>query len=284
MQFFHISRPDGIGSHKLQAEFFAKACEAEGIEYIRVTEETFDALDIVNTTLSDTDIVYRSARGAWGETVEREWINDRCKHAYTNYKTAITGKGSSYYHLENAGLPVVPSIPFLPRKKNEATAFVERLDGFPLIVKVIGGTEGVGIIRVDGLEALNSLSDFLRKDEQAKVRVMKYIPHPSYVRLVVVDGKVVAAATDTAPSGDFRTNARGPRAQKGAVYEPTPEMEEIAIRGVEELGVRVGGVDILCADDGAIYVTEVNMPFNFAETQQVTGIDIAHAMVTAFIR
>lgn len=278
MKFLHITKKDGIGSHGEQAEYFAEASKARSIEYVRIIEGETDPLTLAPATKED--IVYRSASSEWGKSVERLLLHGNCRSIYFDPKTAITGKGGSYHHFIRDDIPAIPSIGFLPIKKRDTQSYADAVGGFPLVIKVFGGMEGVGVIRVDSIEGLNSIGDFLRKDPQLQYRVMQYIPHKYYGRLVVVGDRVVAATRDMAPLGDFRANARGPREEKGAAHTFSKEVEDIAIRAARSVGVYFSGVDVLLGDDGLIYVAEANAPFNFAETQRITKQDIAGALLS----
>lgn len=276
MRFHHISKKD-VGSHEDQARFFHSACVKNNIEYIRYTEKETNPLEIPKANRDD--IIYRSAASVWGKSMERLLVTESCRHIYTDYKTVIMGKGSSYHHFIRERLPTIPSLSFFPARKRETNMFVEHLGGFPVVIKVYGGMEGVGVMRVDSSESFNSVADFIRKDPKAEFRIMKYIPHKYYGRLVVLGDKVIASTRDIAPVGDFRANARGARKEKGTVYRFSAEVEDIAIRATRSVGVHFAGVDVLIADNGKVFLAEANSPFNFAETQRRSGIDIATLFV-----
>lgn len=277
MNFYHISKTDGQGSHKEQSVFFKAACDDKDIIYVRIVEGDRESLDYEKMCPESSDIVYRSARGTWAETLERHLLRGGAKNIK---KDSINNCfGSSYHAMLNAGLPVIPSVEFIPKKKKDVLAVSKYLGGFPLVIKVSGGMEGMGIIRVDGIESFNSILDYLRNGTSSNIRLMQYIEHDYYARLVVVGDKVVAAATDIAPVGDFRTNAYGPRKKESEVFIVSESMEESAVRATHSLGVKTGGVDLLFSKSGKFYIAEVNVPFNYAETQEITGIDIASHIV-----
>ena len=279
MQFFHITRADGIKSHTEQSQYFASACAALGIDYRRIIDSDLTLAEFNALTLRPGDAIYRSSTSKKAIALERQLIADTTKTIFFNNHTVLTGKGGSYNLMKKIGLPVIKSVPFLPKKKLDAIDFAEYLGGFPLVIKVMGGMEGIGVMRVDSLQSLNSVSDFIKKDSGTEVCVMEFIPHEYYARLVVVGDTVVAATRDVPPVGDFRANALGPRAVKGEVFTPTDDMAAAAVAATHALGVKTAGVDLLI-NDTAFYIAEANMPYNFAETQRRTGVDIALAIVT----
>lgn len=275
VNFYHVSKPDGVGSHRLQSVFFRLACERRGVQYKRIIEGDRNPLDYHNLQAESSDLVYRSACGKWAKKMELHLLSSGCKSVSKGLISGVTRLGSSYHAMLRHHLPVIPSVEFIPRKKADVLAVSNYLGGFPMVVKVSGGMEGQGIIRVDSIEALNSILDYLRGDTSAEIRLMKYINHDYYARVVVVSDKVIAATKDTAPTGDFRTNARGPRQCPASAMVVPDFVAEIAVLAVQSVGAMVGGVDILFSDNGDVYITEVNRPFNFAETQVITGVDIA---------
>ena len=282
MRFFHISKPDGVGSHAAQSQYLKSACEKRNLEYKRLVIGEVGPLDHLSIDITSKDVLYRSAVGNQAMILEKELLVSGCKSAHHNLELALAGRGSSYDLMLRAGLPVIDSVPFLPKKKKDSIAVAKHLGGFPLIIKIMGGMEGVGVMRVDSIESFNSVIDFVRKDEKAIVRIMSYIKHDYYARLVVVGDTVVAATRDYPPVGDFRGNARGPRDVKGAAFVPKSDMVADAVAATQSLGVKASGVDILITDRGH-YIAEANLPFNFAETQKVTGVDIAQKLVDVLL-
>lgn len=278
MQFFHITKADGIKSHQQQSQYLAAACAERNLTYRRIIDTDLSLSDFNHLELGSGDLIYRSSSSKKALTLEQSLITDTSKTILYDNHMILTGRGGSYKIMKKAGLPVIPAIPFLPHKKRETIEFAQQLGGFPLVIKVMGGMEGIGVMRVDSLESFNSVSDFVRNHTNASVSVMRYIPHKQYARLVVVGDQVVTATCDVAPVGDFRANAWGPRDVKGSVFEPTEEMSMAAIAAVRAMRIKTAGVDLLIADD-AFYIAEANFPFNFAETQRRTGVDIAGAII-----
>lgn len=279
IRFAHITSDDEKSGRKLQGEYFSQACQKIGIGYTKFLDTEFSIPEYLATLESSFDILYRSEVSTRAKVIERHLLTNNTSTIYIDKKTAITGKGSSACHMEKNGLPVIPGIPFLPNKKTEAQDYANYFGGFPLVIKVLGGREGVGVLRVDSPESFNSIVDYIKSNSSnAEVRVMKYIPHDYYARLVVVGDSVVAATKEAAPIGDFRANARGKRVVQWERMEVTEQMERDAIRATKASGVLVGGVDLLLTEND-YFISEVNCPFNFAETQQRTGVDIAASIL-----
>lgn len=252
------------------------ACVQQGVELHAIDEENFDYFDL--PVLGENDLWYRIARGERARSVEKKLINENCGHFFTHWKTALSGRGDTFYYHEKAGISSVPTIPIVPRGRQEAARFAEELGGFPLIVKVTGGTKGVGVMRVDSQESLVSICDYLRATG-VHVILRKYIEHTEYGRLIVLGDAVVASHRTKVLSGDFRSNTTDNIDENRDPYTFAPEIEEMAIGATHSVGLQFGGVDVLFDPSGNAYITEVNFPPQFSVTQRVTGIDIAGKML-----
>ncbi|MFN3188542.1 MAG: RimK family alpha-L-glutamate ligase [Candidatus Paceibacteria bacterium] len=283
MRFIHISSEDSFGSQGQQSQYFSEACTTLGLEYVRIIDTKCTLRDYLALGDTSRDAVYRGALSKKAHSIEKAVVKSDTLTNYYDNNLVFTGKASSTDILKQNNLPYISDIPFLPVNKRDALEFPKQLGGFPLILKVMGGMEGVGVIKVDSIESFNSVSDYIKTDRKLTVRVMKYVEHKYFARVVVVGGEVVTSTTYMAPLGDFRANARGPREEEGGTYTPPVEVIRDSVTFVQKLGVKSAGVDVLLSDD-AYYFAEANAPFNFAETQKMTGIDIARKMIEAIIK
>lgn len=96
------------------------------------------------------------------------------------------------------------------------------------------------------------------------------------VRVIVVDGKVVASMMRQAPEGELRSNIH--RGGHAARVELTPEERVAAVRSAKVLGLRVAGVDLLRSHHGPL-VLEVNSSPGLEGIEETTGKDVAGAIV-----
>lgn len=125
---------------------------------------------------------------------------------------------------------------------------------FPVIVKTFTGAEGVGVSIVDSYESLKSVLQSLWK-YKAELLIQEYLPIKNDVRVLVLDGKVVAAAMRGKAPKDFRTNlAQG---AQGGPYELSDQERKIAERAAEVFGTYYVGVDMVLSG-GKPYVIELN--------------------------
>lgn len=234
------------------------------------------------TDLGPGDMVYRSVASAKAICAERMMISAESGSFYTDWRSAFSSRGSSYYLHKKIGIPAIPTIPFIPDTDDGIVRAVKQLGDFPIIVKMVGGSHGVGVVRVDSLVSLKSLLDYLRS-MRASLLLRKYIPHNYYARLIVVGDKVVASHVTYAIEDEFRTNAGEDAKHKREARVFSQEIQDMAVRAVQALGLETGGVDLLFDEHEQPHLAEVNFPHDFSVTQAITGIDVAKAMVEHLI-
>ena len=156
---------------------------------------------------------------------------------------------------------------------------------FPVIVKTLTGAEGVGVSIVESYESLKSVLQSLWK-YKAELLIQEYLPIKNDVRVLVLDGKVVAAAMRGKAPKDFRTNlAQG---AQGGPYKLSDREREIAERATQAFGCYYVGVDMVTSE-GKPYVIELNASpgsgnvyrsyFEGSEGQDITGQKLIDSVV-----
>lgn len=277
MKFHLITGPMGTGAKPAVEKLFVSACDKLGIEFVSYNIKTLDPSTL--TELGADDMLYRSKVGSRARLIERLLISNDCSHFYKNLSTAFHSRGGSYHVNKKAGLPVIPTVPFLPGTEEGILKAVEELGQFPIIIKVVGGAHGVGVMRVDSLQSLKSVLDYLRSTD-VEVLLRKYIKNHYQVRVVVVGDSVVSSRATYAVEGEFRTNSvKDYRNQKHEPVELSVEIQNICVEAVHSHGSETGGVDLLFDEEGNEYIAEVNFPNDFSYNQEITGVDIASEMV-----
>ncbi len=176
--------------------------------------------------------------------------------------------------LGSAGLPVPESL--AGAGPDALAAAAAGRFGLPVVVKQRRSRMGVGVIRCDTRDHLEAVLDSLWRvgDE---VMVQRFIEaEGASLRLMVVAGRVIAAARFRAAPGEWRSNAaRGGRVEP---WQPTAEGEALAIAACTTLDLGLAGVDLLPGADGPV-VAEVNPTPGFHALEAATGIDVAGAIV-----
>lgn len=150
----------------------------------------------------------------------------------------------------------------------------------PLVVKMIEGTQGVGVVLAETQKAAQSVIQAFRS-LKANILVQEFIKESSGsdIRCWVIGSKVVAAMKRQGPEGEFRSNLhRGGRATKIKI---TPEERSTAVRAAKIMGLRVAGVDMLRSNHGPV-VMEVNSSPGLEGIEKITGKDVA-GMVISYI-
>ncbi len=181
--------------------------------------------------------------------------------------------------LAEAGVPVPPTLAGAePETLAEAAA--ERL-GFPVVVKQRRSRMGVGVIRCAGRDHLEAVLDSLwRVGDEFVVQGWVESAGVSH-RLLVADGRVVAAMRLQAAPGEWRSNAaRGGRAEP---LRPSREEEALARRAAAAVGLGICGVDLLPGEGGPV-VVEVNPSPGFRHLEAATGADVAGGIAAALRR
>ncbi len=156
---------------------------------------------------------------------------------------------------------------------------VKQVGGFPVIMKTPFGSYGSGVVIAESKRSLVSSLDAIWTAYNINiVLIQQYIKESKGkdIRLFVVGRKVVATMMRAASKGEFRSNIELGGA--GERVEITPEEEESAIRATEVLGLDVSGVDLVRSNSGPL-ILEVNANPGFKKLEEVSGVDVARAIV-----
>ena len=174
---------------------------------------------------------------------------------------------------EGIGLPVT-TFAHDPKQTEEV---LKLSGGAPLVIKLLEGTQGIGVVLADTDRSAKSVIEAFR-GVKVNILVQEFIKEAgnSDIRALVVGGKVVAAMQRTGAEGDFRSNLhRGGSAQQIKI---SPEERSTAIRSAKAMGLNVCGVDLLRANHGPV-VMEVNSSPGLEGVEKATGIDVAGRII-----
>lgn len=151
----------------------------------------------------------------------------------------------------------------------------ERL-GRDVVLKPVFGAEGRGIVRLTDEETAFRVFKSLRMTD-AVFYVQAFVPHAGFdVRLMVLDGKVVASMKRVNEL-DFRTNVN--QRGRAEVYEATDAERDLACRAAAATGTRIAGIDIIRDADGLPFVLEVNAVPGWKALGSVTKVDVASLLI-----
>jgi ribosomal protein S6--L-glutamate ligase len=174
---------------------------------------------------------------------------------------------------KGVGLPVTG----FARSTQDIDGLIKLVNGAPLIIKLLEGTQGVGVVMAETKKAAESVIAAFRQLD-ANILVQEFIKEAAGadIRAFVIDGKVVAAMKRQGPEGEFRSNLhRGGTASR---VKLTPEERSTAVRSAKILGLKIAGVDMLRSNHGPV-VMEVNSSPGLEGIERATGVDIAAAII-----
>ena len=159
-------------------------------------------------------------------------------------------------------------------------ALIDQVGGAPLVIKLLEGTQGVGVVLAETRQAAESAIEAFR-GLNANILAQEFIKEAkgADIRCLVVGGKVVAAMKRQGKEGEFRSNLH--RGGSASVIKITPEERSTAVRAANILGLNVAGVDLLRSNHGPV-VMEVNSSPGLEGIETTTGKDIA-SMIIEFI-
>ncbi|MCA9242614.1 MAG: RimK family alpha-L-glutamate ligase [Phycisphaerales bacterium] len=170
----------------------------------------------------------------------------------------------------------IPHTTFV-RDRADVLPAIERLGGAPVIIKILEGTQGVGVILAESTKVAEAIIETLQSAKQ-NVLIQRFIKESRGrdIRAFVVGDRVVAAMRRVAQGDEFRSNVhRGGRAER---VEVSPEFEETAVRAAQIMGLRVAGVDMLESDSGPL-IMEVNSSPGLEGIESATELDVAGAVI-----
>ncbi|MCW2923898.1 MAG: rimK [Thermoleophilia bacterium] len=163
------------------------------------------------------------------------------------------------------------------RRASDLDDLLERLGGPPVVIKLLEGTQGVGVVLAETKKAAKSVLQAF-EGLKADVIVQEFIREAkgADLRVIVVGGRVIAAMRRVGAPGEFRANVH----QGGSTEKVTLTRKEraLAVRAAKSLGLPVAGVDMLRAERGPL-VIEVNASPGLEGIEHASEVDVAGAII-----
>ncbi|EZH74964.1 alpha-L-glutamate ligase [Aquimarina atlantica] len=177
--------------------------------------------------------------------------------------------------LSKAGLGL-PKTVFTNYSK-DVSEVISHVGGAPLIIKLLEGTQGLGVVLAETKTAAESVLEAFN-GLQARVIVQEFIKEAkgADIRVLVVDEQVVGAMKRQGKEGEFRSNLH--RGGSASVITLSEEEEQAAIKAAKALKMGVAGVDLLQSDRGPL-ILEVNSSPGLEGIENATGKDIAKTII-----
>ena len=171
------------------------------------------------------------------------------------------------------GLPVTG----FAHSTKDVEGVVDMVGGAPLVVKLLEGTQGIGVVLCETNKAAESVIEAFRGLD-ANILVQEFIKEAggADIRVFVVGDKVVAAMKRQGAPGEFRSNLH--RGGSAKPIKITPEERSTAVRSAKTMRLRTCGVDLLRSNHGPV-VMEVNSSPGLEGIEQSTGKDVAGEII-----
>ncbi|CFX08924.1 ribosomal protein S6 modification protein [Candidatus Filomicrobium marinum] len=171
------------------------------------------------------------------------------------------------------GLPVT----IFAQDPKKAAEVVELAGGAPVVIKLLEGTQGIGVVLAETPKSAQSVIEAFA-GANVNILVQEFIKEAggSDIRCFVIGDRVIAAMQRQGAEGDFRSNLH-----RGGTATPiriTPQERAAAVGAAKAMGLNVCGVDMLRANHGPV-IMEVNSSPGIEGLEKATGIDVASKMI-----
>lgn len=181
----------------------------------------------------------------------------------------------SFQIMSRHRLGIPPTV--FVKDKGDVLPAIQRVGGAPIVIKLLEGTQGIGVLLADTEESAKSIIELLQSQKQ-NVLIQKFVAESKGrdIRAIVVGDHVIAAMRRKAQGSEFRSNVH--RGGKTEMVELSDEYKETAVRAARIMGLGIAGVDMLESNDGP-QIMEVNSSPGLEGIEKCTGYDIAGAII-----
>lgn len=179
--------------------------------------------------------------------------------------------------LSRAGVGIPRTVFANFPKDADVEHLIDQVGGAPLVIKLLEGTQGVGVILADTMNSAKSIIEAF-SGLQTNILIQEFIGESKGVdiRAFVINGKVVGAMERKGAEGEFRSNLH--RGGQGSRIKLTKEEKAEAVRAAKVMGLKIAGVDLLRSKNGPLII-EVNSSPGLEGIETVTGINIAGKII-----
>lgn len=212
----------------------------------------------------------------YGSSIIRQF---EVKHVYTTLSSLALVRSRDKLRatqvLAKNGIGIPKTV--FAKQPSDVKNLIKTVGGPPLVVKLLEGTQGLGVVLAETKAAAKSVIEAFY-GLNANILVQEFIKEAggSDIRVLVVGGKVVAAYKRQGEEGEFRSNLH--RGGTGVKVKLSTAEKKTAIAATKALGLNVAGVDMLRSDRGPL-VLEVNSSPGFEGVERVTGVDVAGTII-----
>lgn len=200
---------------------------------------------------------------------------------YNNANTIETVRDKLHTHqvIAEAGIPTPTT---MLAKFPVDIELVEKLLGFPVVVKTLNGALGIGVFLVENAKAFKDLMDLIGETNPNIQLIFQQFVAASKgrdLRLFTVDGEVIASMERRAKEGDFKANY----SSGGSVhaFQPDQDAVDLAVRTSKALNIQIGGIDLLFKQGGGYTICEANTFPGFKGLEKASGVNVAATILTS---
>ena len=170
----------------------------------------------------------------------------------------------------------MPATTFV-RNRADVRPAIERVGGAPVVIKLLEGTQGIGVILAPEVKVAEAIIETLHSTNQ-NVLIQRFVAESrgKDIRALVVGDRVVAAMRRSAVGDEFRSNVHRGGSTEAVPIDPA--FEEAAVRSAQIMGLKVAGVDMLEGEDGPL-VMKVNSSPGLEGIETATRLDVAGAII-----
>lgn len=177
--------------------------------------------------------------------------------------------------LARRGIPM--PLTCFAQSPDDTEDLIQLVGGAPLVIKLLEGTQGIGVVLADSHQSAVSIINAFKK-MNVNILVQEFIQESrgTDIRCLVVGDKVVAAIKRQAKEGEFRANVH----QGGCAFKVklSPQERAIAIAAAKAMGLKVAGVDLVRSNHGPL-VLEINSSPGLEAIEKATQINIAGKII-----
>ncbi len=163
------------------------------------------------------------------------------------------------------------------KQPSDVEHLIAQVGGAPLIVKLLEGTQGLGVVLAETKKAAKSVIEAFY-GLKSNILVQEFIAEAggSDIRAIVIDNKVVAAFKRSGKEGEFRSNLH--RGGSSTLIKLSKEEKTAAVNAAKALGLNIAGVDMLQSSRGPL-VLEVNSSPGLEGVEKATEVDVAGKII-----
>jgi hypothetical protein len=278
MTLFGIVDPTASRDARLRRWLLRRAAVARGIAWTPVDVRTVRFSCLPSPAPGDMVFGFTRNTNHLERLLLRPWVGS----LYETYEAGLRFPDPLVWTSIHAahGISMPATVHGLSTDRREIDAIVERLGGFPIVIKEEGLSQGRGVALARTVDEIRQAA--LRRETHHVTIARQYIPTSRSTRVIVVGNQVVFSYECEAPLGEFRSNAGLlPSVRQ---QECSDDARTIALKAVQVLGLTCGGVDLLQDENGRWLLLEVNFPFNFATPDVMLRADVAGAVVDSLSR